>query len=113
MNNDIMTVLTDTATKLGIAVEKLWPIMVKQQFLSSMLGMVVCGSLIIFDIWAWIAFLKKVNGNGNGNYPWDDGELLLAIIIIVVFLILIMNILCLLPGCVYPEASVIKGLVGK
>ena len=111
MNNDIMNVLTATATKLGIAVEKLWPIMVKQEFFSSMLGMVVCVSLIIFDIWAWIALLKKANG--NGNYPWDDGELLLAGIIIVVFLVLIMIIVCLLPGCVYPEASVIKELTGK
>lgn len=125
MGEQINLVINNIAEKLGVGVEKVYPILLKQAYIEGIMGIVgiVLSMSMLFVVYKLVYkyYIEEVDtsyGKGKRVCDWDEFTLLLVNIVVIV--VVISNFIVI--GCFYsptitalfnPDYYIIEELVTK
>lgn len=106
MNEELQKTIAELAEKMGISLEKLWPILVADRRLDNIMGL---AASICFMILSAISFAALWRHDEIEEFARMCGVLFS----ICIFIICLFCVFASISPIIYPEAAVIRSLLSK
>ena len=104
MNPELSKVLADLAAKLGTSVEHLWPVLVAERRLDSIIAIAIGAT---FATLGAIFFRKGLKVHNEAD------RIVVLVVTAIAFIVGVCTTGGFLSSAVYPEAAIISKLLGK
>jgi hypothetical protein len=119
MSEELNKQLATLAAKLGVSVEHLWGVLIKQAFidgLSSLLTVVICAILAVATVYAFLALRRKFktpeNTQSYAYSPAPTDWMLLGVVLLVIVAVASNNFYWVISDFFNPEYYALRQLPG-